>query len=97
MKWSPFYDWREITVFRGFLLNAIVIGFQMVFMIYLKEYMDSYQHEHKIKYWSQNQERSFLMISAITGLFCGFLILRLLFGYGASTTGNLPITRGFWA
>lgn len=97
MKWAPFYNWRETTVFRGFLLNAVVIGFQMVFMIYLKEYMDNYQHEHKIKYWTINEERAVLMAAAVSGLFVGFIILRLVFGYGACTTGDLPISRGFWA
>ena len=82
-NFKPLIDFRATSIFRSFILNAIVLAVITVTTIEFRTHLDVFSKTKNLKEWQK-------ILLTLTGTFifsfCIFTIIRIIFGYG---DGNL--------
>ena len=93
MKFFPLVDFRSTTIFRAFILNALVVALLAGMSIELRGYMD-------VREETKNLSRFRKMLITIIGtVIIGlslFILARLIFGYGGGLLAPTPIYPTFF-
>ncbi len=93
MPFQPLVNLRSTTIFRGFVLNSLVLAFVAVISIELRGYMD---RREQTKYLSRVRKMVITIIGTSIMGFALFVILRFVLGYGGGLLAPASAYPYFW-
>ena len=93
MEFQPMVNLRSTTIFKAFLLNAVVLACVAVISIELRGFMD---RREQTKYLSRSRKIVITIIGTSVLGFALFILLRLLLGDGGGLLAPSPLYPRFW-
>lgn len=93
MQFKPLVNLRSTTIFKAFLLNALVLALVAGMSIELRGYMDI---REQTKHLSRLKKMVITIIGTSIIGFTLFILVRFLFGYGGGLLAPTPTYSSFW-
>ena len=94
MRTHEIFQFREKTIFRTFLLSALLIGITTALTIEFRRWMESRERHHYI--YSEADKMLFTILTSIFITFSALTLIRFLFGYGTSMLASKKPRKSFW-
>lgn len=94
MRTHEIFHFREKTIFRTFLLSALLIGITSALTIEFRRWMERRESRHYI--YTEPEKMFFTILTSVFITFSSLTLLRFLFGYGTSMLASKKSRKSFW-
>jgi hypothetical protein len=88
------FHFREKTIFRTFLMSAILIGITSAMTVEFRRWMENREKRHHI--YSEMDKMFLTIFTSILMTFFSLILIRFLFGYGSSMLASKIPRKTFW-
>ena len=94
MRFHRIFNFREKTIFRTFLISALLIGITTALTIEFRRWME--RREARYYIYTEPEKMFLTILTSVFVTFTSLTIIRFLFGYGTSMLASKKPRKSFW-